>query len=188
MPSLEACEPWVFRRNLLLSVCPVELFPTHQLLLSAGEGTLMLCGPFGCPATAVCVLCLTPSQTLNVLPVGWASLPRVFVCTAEVLHLEKPRGLQALQCGQQGTGPAAASPGRAQTLTVLPLCLPGAVLGSCWSTRPEGKGTHRQRISPQSSLILWNAVPCGLFDSVFPPWSILYTRIGHPLLPVLNMH
>lgn len=75
---MEACEPWVFRRNLLLSVCPAEPFPTHQLLLSAEEDTLMLCGPSGCAATAACVLCCN-SQALNVLPVGWASLPCVCV-------------------------------------------------------------------------------------------------------------
>lgn len=113
----------------------------------------MLCGPLGCTATAVCVLCLNSLPNTECASCG-LGLPALCVCTAEVLDLEKPRRLQALPWHDQPEpSPAAASPGWAQTLTLLPLGLPGAGLGSWWSTGPEGKGTHRRRVSPQSSVI-----------------------------------
>lgn len=158
MPSLEACEPWVFRRNLLLSVCPAELFPTHQLLLSAEEDALMLHGPFGCTATAAFVLCCNSLPNTECASCGLGLLA-LCVCTAEVLDLEKPRRLQVcLWCGQQGTGPAAALPGHAPTQPgSAPLCLPGAVFGSWWSTRPEGKGAcsgaQAENFTPNSLIL-----------------------------------
>lgn len=182
MPSLEASEPWVFRRNLLLSVCPVELLPTHQLLLSAEGNTRMLCGPFGSTDTAVCVL-------------GWNSLRSTerASCGLGLLAMceqqrcwEEPRRLQALLwCGQQGPGPAAASPRQAQTLRDSAPAVParGSVWllmeHKAWRKRNTRWGTGR---GFQPKLVCDSGIPCTVqvtWQSVLLPWIIAYTRIGH---------
>lgn len=76
----------------------------------------------------------------------WAGPPcPACVCTAEVLDLEKPRRLWVLLwCAQQGTGPAAALPGQAQTQPGSAHHVPAR--GCVWllvEPRPEGKGAHR---------------------------------------------
>lgn len=151
MPSLEACEPWVFRRNLLLSVCPVELFPTHQLSLSAEGNTLMLWGPFGCTATAVCVLC---SNSLPNTECASCGLGLFAVCVLRWWNWKSQGGCRCFH-GVVSKGLAQMLPLQDKlkpSLTLLPLCLPGALFSSWWNTGPEGQGTHRwglrQRISP----------------------------------------
>lgn len=168
MPSLEACEPWVFRRNLLLSVCPVELFPTHQLLLSAEGNTLMLCGPFGSTATAVCVLWWNSLRSTERASCGLGLLA-VF---EQQRCLEEPRRLQALLwCGQQGPGPAAASPRQAQTQrdSARPVPARGCVWllveHKAWRKRNTG-GAQSETFNPHWSVILWYPVLCRLLDRV----------------------
>lgn len=142
---MEACEPWVFRRNLLLSVCPAELFPTHQLLLSAGEDTLMLCGPFGCTATAACVFCCNSLSNTECASCGLGLLA-LCVCAQQRCWIWKSQGDCGCFCGVviKGLAQLLSCPDKLKpSLALLLLCLPGAVFGSWWSTRPEGKGAHR---------------------------------------------
>lgn len=145
MPSLTrgASEPWVFRRNCLYLFA---LLNSHQLLLSAEENTLMLCGPFDYAGTAVCVLC-----SYSISKYGTWSLSSVLPCcmrvyATEVLNFEKPRLQTLLSHGQQGPVPTAASLSKTSlnaSATLLPLRLTRAVFGSSRSTRPGEKGTRR---------------------------------------------
>lgn len=167
MPSLEACEPWVFRRNLLLSVCPVELFPTHQLLLSAEGNTLMLCGPFGSTATAVCVLWWNSRST----ECASCGLGLLALCEQQRC-LEEPRRPQALLwCGQQGPGPAAACPRQAQTQrdSARPVPARGCVWllveHKAWRKRNTQVG-HRQRLSTQTGLWFCDTLYCAGYLTV----------------------
>lgn len=168
MPSLEACEPWVFRRNLLLSVCPVELFPTHQLLLSAEGNTLMLCGPFGSTATAVCVLWWNSLRSTERASCGLGLLA---VWAAEVLGRAKETAGASVvwsararpSCCLSKTG---SNPAR--------LCSPCACQGLCLAPRgaqglkekEHTGGAQAETFNPNWSVILWYPVPCRLLDRV----------------------
>lgn len=154
MPSLEACEPWVFRRNLLLSVCPVELFPTHQLLLSAEGNTLMLWGPFGCTATAVCVLCSNSLPNTECASCG-LGLFAMCVCWGDGIGKAK----EAAGASVVWSARDASSPGQAQTQPDSAPPVPAAdcvwllVEHRAWREGNTQVG-FRQQISPQTGLIL----------------------------------
>lgn len=110
-----------------------------------------------------------PSGALNVLPVGWASLP-----CASSRGAGKSQGDFRHFCGvgSKGLAQLLPLPDKLKPCeTLLLLCLPGALFGSSWSTRPEGKGTQggaqAEAFNPNWSVILGYPVLCRLLDRVY---------------------
>lgn len=130
MPSLEACEPWVFRRNLLLSVCPVELSAMHLLLLSAEEDTLMPCGPFGCTAAAVCVLWFNSLPNTECASCGLGLLA-LCVCAQQRCWIWKSQGGCRRFRGVVSKGPAQLLPQTQDELKPSLTCSPCPCQGLC---------------------------------------------------------
>lgn len=130
----------------------------------------MLCGPSGCSAAAACVLCCNSLPSTECASCGLGLLA-LRVCAQRRCWIWESQG----DCGVVSEGPAQLRPCQDKlkpSLALLPLGLLGAVwllVGhKAWRRRSAQVG-HRQRISPQTSLILQNPVPCVLLSSVLLP-------------------